>query len=449
MRRKALVVIAAFAALAALAASASSRAPAVAVPHAAKVPAKGLGPLLAVVPGVRGPVLGRADKRAVWISRHGPRLRIFNSVRAWAYAPDRSVLAVATEPQGVEDPTPALQFIQPVSLWRMGMAKLPDGSSAALAWGDGRVNVVVQRWCCPASIELASADVETHKIVSRATLPNALVASRRVGGSIVLLTAPPAGIGTANLVVIDPSGAVRSVALGHISAGRDIPTDEENPDPTRFRQNIPALAVDPAGRAFVVPATGSIAEVSLATLAVSYHSLSEPVSLLGRLRDWAEPTAEAKGISGPVRIATWLGSGVLAVTGGDESVSVDSANELRISWTPAGLRLVDTNTWGTKLIDRGADSFTVDGDNLLVTGSTWTTGGDDHAMGLAGYGFDGTRRFGVLNGRSLVVVLVFRGRVYLGAGDRYKTKVVDLGRGTLLKDRRAPLAQLLIGDGSS
>src|SRR5919202_5329095 len=99
MRRSALAALAVLAAFAGVAAAASHRAATVAVPHAAMAPAKGQGPLLAVVPGARGPVLGRADKRALWIARRSPRLRMFNPVVAWAYAPDRSVLAVATEPQ--------------------------------------------------------------------------------------------------------------------------------------------------------------------------------------------------------------------------------------------------------------------------------------------------------------------------------------------------------------
>src|SRR5436309_9139827 len=97
MKRSALAVLVAFVTLAAVAAAASSRAPAVAVPQAAKSPAKELGPLLAVVAGARGPVLGRADKRAIWIARRGPKLRIYNWVNAWAYAPDGSALALATQ----------------------------------------------------------------------------------------------------------------------------------------------------------------------------------------------------------------------------------------------------------------------------------------------------------------------------------------------------------------
>src|SRR5438552_18267231 len=98
MRRSALAVLAGLAALAAVA-SASSRAPAVAVPQAAKSHAKEVWPLLAVVPGARGPVLGRADKRAIWVARRSPKVRLYNTVRAWVYAPEASAIALATQPE--------------------------------------------------------------------------------------------------------------------------------------------------------------------------------------------------------------------------------------------------------------------------------------------------------------------------------------------------------------
>ena len=446
MRKKALAVVAALTALAALAAAAYSRAPAVAVPRAF-APVKE-GRLLAVVPGVRGPVLGRADKRALWIARRSPRLRLFNPGTAWTYSPHGNVLAIATERGGeAGDPVSSLQLIDPHVLSRLATVKLGYGHVAQLAWADNRVNAVVQRWCCPASLDVVGVNAETAKIVSQQTFQNALVGSSRVGSTLVLLLAPPVGIGTATLAVVDPSGAIHTVSLNQIQAGSDLP-DEDNPAAANLHQNRPGLAVDPDGnRAFVVPASGSVAEISLATLSVSYHALAEPVSLLGRLHSWAEPKAVAKGISGPTRAARWLGSGVIAVTGGDEAVTA-TPGEMHITWTPAGLKLIDTNTWGAKLIDRGADSFTVDRDQLLATGAAWDTTGNRQGMGLADYGFDGTRRLAVLGGHPAVVTLVFRGRAYVGVDDERSIKVVDLESGKL-KDRHAPLAQLLLGDGSN
>jgi hypothetical protein len=248
---------------------------------------------------------------------------------------------------------------------------------------------------------------------------------------------------------VDENGGLRTVDLSEVMAGMDVPAESEPTDLAKIHQNIPALAIDSdSRRAFVIPATGGVAEVSLTTLAVSYHSLVQPISLLGCLHDFVEPQAEAKGVKGPVRTARWLGSGVVAVTGGDETATLDASNQLHASWSPAGLTLVDTNTWGTKVIDRGADSFTVLGDTLLVTGSRWDDS-DRSGMGLAAYGLDGTRRASVLGGNAAQLVLAFRGRAYLDLGQRYTTKVVDLASGRLLKDRHAPLAKLLLGISSN
>ena len=78
--------------------------------------------------------------------------------------------------------------------------------------------------------------------------------------------------------------------------------------------------MEPSGsRALVVPAGNRVAEVDLETLEVRYHELSEPVSLLGRLRDWLQPAAHAKTIDGPDRNAVWLESGLVAVSGANSA----------------------------------------------------------------------------------------------------------------------------------
>jgi hypothetical protein len=443
MNRSALAVLAVAAALAAVA-SASSRGPSVAVPRAAKSPAKEPGPLLAVVPGARGPVLGRVDKRAIWIARRSPKLRLYNWVRAWAYAPDGSALALATQP-GTWEGSARLQFVEPRLVRRLAMVRLPWGDATALAWGDGRVNVVLQDWDL-GTIEVVDVDAVTLGVSTAATISGSVLAVDRVGGRMVLLLGPAQGIGTARLAVVDTDGVLRSVELPQIAAGREFP---DVGGPANARQNIPALAVDPdSGTAFVIPASGSVARVALDTLAVSYHSLAQSVSVLGRLDDWIEPKADAKGVSGPVRSARWLGSGVLAVTGGDETAVLDTSNQMHVTWTPAGLMLIDTTTWGTKLIDRGADAFTVDGDALLVTGSQWSDS-DRSGMGFATYAMDGSRKLSVLRGDAAYLELAFRGKAYLDVDQQHTMKVVDLASGELLKDRHAPLAQLLIGDGSN
>jgi hypothetical protein len=447
MKKSAALVLVGFAVFAAAAVASTTRAPSVAVPRAAKAPAKAVGPLLAVVPGARGPVLGRADKRAIWIARRSPKLRIFNPLQAWAYRPDGSALALATHPE-TSGGGAKVQFVDSRSVRRIATTRLPWGDVRALGWGSGRVNVVLQDWDA-GELRILSIDGTKFRVVARRTLQRKVFAVDRIGQALVLLTGPQRGIGTAGLVVVDPDGSLRSVALPETSAGMDMPNETEPSDLSKVHQNIPGLAVDPASdRAFVVPASGPVAEISLATLVVSYHSLAASVSLLGRLHDWVEPKAEAKGVNGPTRTAQWLGNGVVGVTGGDETATLDGNKELHASWSPAGLTLIDTNTWGTRVIDRGADSFTVDGDTMLVTGAKW----DDSArsgMGLAAYSFDGSRKLSVLRGDAAYLMLAWRGKAYLGLDGSNSATIVDLSAGKVVGARSAPLAQLLIKDGSN
>ncbi len=447
MKRSAVIVLVVLAAVCAVTAAASSRAPAVAVPVAAKAPAKTPGPLLAVVPGARGPVLARADKRAIWIGRRSPNLRIFNPLVAWAYCDDGSALALATQPEaGVGGAK--LQIVDPRLLRREALVRLPWGEVRALAWAPGRINLVVDD-VDAGEIHVIGVDGTSFKIIARQTLPGAVFGVGRVGQTLVLLTGPARGIGSAGIAVVGTDGSVRTATLPQIAAGTDMWSGQEAPDFSKMHQNIPGLAVDPqAGRAFVVPASGTVAEVALSTLSVSYHSLAQPASLFGRLHDWVEPKAEAKGVNGPARTAQWLGNGVLGVTGGDETATLGSDKQLHMTWTPAGLTLIDTNTWGTRLVDRGADSFAVSGDTMLVTGSR----SDDSArtgMGFAVYGLDGTRKLSVLRGDAAYLMLAWRGKAYLGVGDTNGATVVDLAKGEVVGARYAPLAQLLIGDGSN
>jgi hypothetical protein len=442
MRKLGIAALAVAAASAALAAAASSRAPSVFVPQVAAKPAKGEGAMLAVVPGARGPVLGRLDKRALWIARRSPRLRIFNTAVAWAYSPDRTQLALGTDYEGASFPVASLQWIDPVALTRAARTtKLGDGDIASMAWSGDRVNLVLRTWCCPGSFEVVGVSSRTHKVISRQRFERNVVDVRRAGGTLVILTSPETGIGAASLLVVDPDGAIRTAALDQIAAGLDVP--DESGSAATLRQSIPGLAVDPdAGRVFVAAGDGAIAEISLATLAVAYHALATPVSLLGRVHEWLEPTAEAKGLNGPIREARWLGGGILAVTGTDETAT-RVGEELRISRTPIGLRLVDTSTWASKLVDHGADEVHVDGGLLLATGSRIGVDQAESGMGIAVYGFDGVRRVAALQGEAAYVDLSFRGRAYLSLTTSQQHAVVDLTTGAVAA-RRTPIADVLI-----
>src|SRR5207253_3469117 len=115
----------------------------------------------------------------------------------------------------------------------------------------------------------------------------------------------------------------------------------------------PALAVDPSGkRAAVVGSGGLVAEVDLDTLAVAYHPQAA-----------RSPARAGKAFEGWHRDALWLPNGTLAVTGMDYQWTVKNGAE-EMSGTPAGVTLVDTRQWTSRVVDDGASSLARAGDGV-------------------------------------------------------------------------------------
>jgi hypothetical protein len=169
----------------------------------------------------------------------------------------------------------------------------------------------------------------------------------------------------------------------------------------------------------------------------------------GRVREWLEPTAYAKGGSGPLRTAHWLGDGILAVTGSDEEPSDQSGRDAGARERPAGLSLVDTRTWTVRTIDRGASEVSVAGGLLLATGFEPSR----DAIGLTAYELDGTRRFQRFAGRQAWVGQVHDARAYVdvfGPGAAMQSHhVVDLATGRATSAPGATPPRLLLGSAAS
>jgi hypothetical protein len=273
--------------------------------------------------------------------------------------------------------------------------------------------------------------------VVRAT-PLALTPTR-VGiapGAFVLLLATDNRIGRARLAVVDADGPVRSVELARTRASAFF---------TGGRQRRPGLAVDPEGRrAYVVGAGEPVAEVDLRTLRVSYHELGAHRSALGRVRDWLEPEAAAKGaLDGPDRHALWLGNGLLAVTGQDgRAVRTRRGEVTGMSTTPAGLDVVDVRAWrAVHLGRRTTDAALVEG-RLLGFGVTFRRGR------TAGAGLDvyarGTSRPRHLFGTSPIWWTQGLGRTaVVGVGD--SPTLVDLASASVVRRLPARVPLLLVG----
>src|SRR5262249_46855105 len=126
------------------------------------------------------------------------------------------------------------------------------------------------------------------------------------GGAAVLLS-PYQGIGPTTLAVVRADGRIRTAKLDRIRTGSSYPDGGRAGTSTAGTIAYAGLAVDASrNRAYVVPAGTTVAEVDLDDMTVHYHQLSHRVSVLGRLHDWLEPKAAAKGANGPWRAARML-----------------------------------------------------------------------------------------------------------------------------------------------
>jgi hypothetical protein len=265
--------------------------------------------------------------------------------------------------------------------------------------------------------QAAALDPETGEVLSVEPLGGTVLYSEPAGDELVFLIAPPDRIGTARLAVFDGS-TLRSTQLTEIRAGYE--QEGETEEDFRARQSIPALAVDPdGGRALVVPAGNRVAEVDLATLEVRYHDLAEPVSLLGRLRDWLEPRAHAKALDGPDRNAVWLPNGLVAVSG---SHYVDDGDQMSV--TPAGLALIDPSNWTVRSLSDEPSWVTFRDGALLA--SAWKSGSDEQTLIV--FDEDGDLRFSLVR-EAADLSQVSGGRLYAATYSGTRFEIIDLATG--------------------
>jgi hypothetical protein len=170
-----------------------------------------------------------------------------------------------------------------------------------------------------------------------------------------------------------------------------------------------------------------VAEVSLARMQVSYHDLSEPVPLLGRLRDWLEPAAHAKIIEGPDRNAVGLPTGLIAVSGAQYATEEDGAVEV----TPAGLFLIDPSDWSVRDVSDEPRRVADRGSALL--GFAWKQGSEQQT--LIAFSPDGTPRFTMT--READFAQASGSHLYVTSYEGTRFEVIDLETGRTV-GRAAP-----------
>jgi hypothetical protein len=366
----------------------TSTAAVVVPPLTARPPARVGGPLVGVVSsGDAASELARLDPRTLR-PLPGGRLKLEGTWPLLAVAPDRS-LAVLGSAMG------DLTVVDLVHLRRLGAVRTDSPGDAAVNWSwVAPSRLLLVRSSAETATDVLAVDVSTRRVVRQQRFDGVVQGYARLPHGLALLVAPANAIGRARLVVSDADANLHTVALAEVTAGSRQLDDADGSGP-RAEQAVPGIAADPAGRrVYVVPAGGPLAEVDLASLAVTYHRLGRSASPWQRLGRWWAPPAEAKIISGPSRTALWLGDGQLAVTGYDGSAK---GHHLEI---PSGLELIDTASWTVRQVDRHSSSAILAGGRLLAFGIGFGTGRDgaNQGYGLTMYGLGDRQpvhRFGV------------------------------------------------------
>jgi hypothetical protein len=308
----------------------------------------------------------------------------------------------------------AIAFVNLSSMKREGRVALPCGVTAPILWRTARRLVTT---CGGSASSVVVVDPVSRKVRARKSLAVAaeLIAVERANASLVGLMAPLGSIGQARLVVVDASARIRSVALPGIRAGTQV-LDQNT---SRFRTEIPALAIDPGGvHAAVIPAGGPLVLVDLRTLDVTRKTLASRA-----------PAAARKNVEGTTRTAVWTSWGTIAVAGRNASGGAPD------QWTPAGLTLIDARTWTARTLDPLATDVlsTADGGAVLSWATLWDADARRSVgRGLSGYDGDGKQRFHVFAGQPVYIAAIVGRYAYVAASDLMRFRVVDTANGRVV-----------------
>jgi hypothetical protein len=311
------------------------------------------------------------------------------------------------------------------------------GWVAALRWAGSRILALVQH---ENNSTLVAVDPAVRQVLARQEVEGSFQQAADTSAGLLLLFGPAETIGSSRLLLFAPDGTLRVATLDRIPSGSEHSGGEE--ELTRYA--TPALTVDQSvNRAFVLGAGTPVAEVDLTTFSTTYHDLSTPVSLLGRVHGWLEPAAEAKAVEGATREATWLGNGMLAVSGWNDHTSGEG-DHLHFWNEAAGLDLIDTHDWSRRVLDEGATSMTVANGSLLAFSWRWDSMlAHPPGTGLTAYGPDGGWRFHLFGSRAILSAQVLGDRAFIrGTGSRYS--LVDLTSGRVLRSSAGDPPALLL-----
>jgi hypothetical protein len=360
-------------------------------------------PLVRMRDGHGSDLLFRLNPRT--LQQVGRPIRTFRNGAGLGFSPDGRRIAYS----GGRGRHSRIQLID-LARWRsLGIAGLTGRGSLNVGWASDDRVVAWTQYAEPHRIFWI--DARTKRVVARRSVSGWAMSSVQVPGGLALALAPREGVGPLRIALAGPDGGLRIVRLEGIPAGSDY-------DEPGGQVLTPAVTVDPAtGRVYVVAARGLlVAEVELASGAVSYHSLEASASK-GNADVWW-------------RTAAWAGDGRIAVTGDHwppvRGRSYDGP-------VPFGVRIIDTRTWSIATLDPRPDSMHVAGGTVLAAGTRWFDGARrSESTGLLAFDQAGRRTFTRFRGLP-VALLGSRGRLGYAWVRRTRTAhVIDLDSGRTL-----------------
>jgi hypothetical protein len=291
----------------------------------------------------------------------------------------------------------------------MGVARLGRESWLTLGWAS-RDRVVAVADDGVGRQRLLWVDARTRKVLARRAYSGWAAYALPIPGGLALQVGPAEGVGPLRILLLDANGGVRTVTLDGIRTGANYDDGGE--------VLTPAVTVDPdGGRLYAVAVRGTlVAEVELATGAVTYHSLGASAAK-GNVEVWW-------------RQAVWAGDGRIALTGDHWP---RPRGRLPDGPIPLGVRMIDTRSWTIDTLDPRPNSMHVAGGMVLAAGTRYFDAGErTESTGLLAFDASGRRAWTRFRGRP-VALLGSRGSlVYAWVRRNHTAYVLDRDSGRTL-----------------
>lgn len=340
----------------------------------------------------------------------GPSVTLGRQGGAWAFSPFRDKLVYAERDR--------LRLFDLFTFSPEGEVRV--AGVGPVAWLSGTI-VSVSRAGVD-TVEVVKVDQLTQDVLSRRRFAGVVLGARTLPNALVVLLGRENKIATLRVLVAQ-YGRTRIVRLIGVRGGT-VMRKRSQPVVTLRR---PALAVDEArGVVYVADPGGMIVELPLKTLKATTRKVG------GRF---------AKVVYGSTRTAVALDSGLLAVTGSELE-----ANRTRA----AGLELVDTRTWSSRVVELGATSAWAAGDSLLVSGTTWDSATKKtSSIGLVLLDRSGNVRLRLFQGLPAGVATIVGQRAYVAVLGAPTAVAIDIATGQVVGHAAWPLPQPLVRRSSS